>query len=145
MRRRSARRAILPITLSRASRWQDSSKRERASRKSPLPKSLRPQRRVAVSIKAGARTGRRGIRVFSSSAPQPLRNRTGSRERVCSRVVAEEFIRRNGLPSLWPVFRAAGYETLGQMRTRRGATVKQQNGTARDGCAPRTIVPSYPV
>src|SRR5206468_4798407 len=33
---------------------------------------------------------------------------------------------------------------LGQMRTRSGATVKQQNGTAKDGCAPRTIVPSCP-
>ena len=57
--------------------------------KSPLPKSSRLQRRFAVSIKSTARSGVRGIRVFSSNAPHPFRSRTGKRGRVCSRVVVE--------------------------------------------------------
>ena len=47
MRTRSARRTILPIRLSWASRWQESINREMPSKNSPPPKSSRPQRRFA--------------------------------------------------------------------------------------------------
>src|SRR2546430_13385553 len=70
VRIRSVRRAIFPIRLRRDSRWQESSNRERPSKKSPPPKLSRPQRRFDVSIKSTARSGARGIRVFSSNAPQ---------------------------------------------------------------------------
>src|SRR5437773_1355042 len=49
MRTTSLRSAIFPITLSRPSRSQDSSKRDSGSRNSPGPKSSRSQRRFAVS------------------------------------------------------------------------------------------------
>lgn len=82
MRMRSARRTILPIRLSWDSRWQESSNRDRPSKKSPPPKSSRPQRRFAVSIKSTDRRDVRGIRLLSSKAPQPLRSRTGKIGRV---------------------------------------------------------------
>jgi len=82
MRTRSPRRTILPIRLSWASRWQESSNRERPSKKSPLPKSSRPERRFAASSTSTARRGERGIRLLSSKAPQPLRSRTGKIGRV---------------------------------------------------------------
>jgi len=82
VRMRSARRTILPIRLSWDSRWQESINRARPSKKSPPPKSSRPQRRFAVLIKSTARMGARGIRLLSSKVPQPLRRRTGKIGRV---------------------------------------------------------------
>src|SRR5260370_26535359 len=113
-----------------------------ASKKSPLPKSSRPQRRFAVSIKSTARSGVRGIRVFSSNAPHPFRSRTGKRGRVCSRVVVEVFIFDKGaLVNVVPDFAATGYRTLGQCHAARSNCQAAKRGL-EGGCALRAIAPS---
>src|SRR6266516_6870 len=112
-----------------------------ASKKSPLPKSSRLQRRFAVSIKSTARSGVRWIRVFSSNAPHLFRSRTGKRGRVCSRVVVEVLIRLRLLINILPGFAMAGYKTLGQCHAA-CSNCQAAKRRVEAGCASRAIAPS---
>ena len=98
MRTTSLRSAIFPITLSRASRWHDSNRRESGSEKSPSPKSASRQRRFAVSINFRV-DGDVGLTpIFSNAAPDLFKARIRIGARVCSTVVGARIHRQ-----LWQV------------------------------------------
>src|SRR4029077_17072197 len=90
--------AIFPITLSRPSRSQDSSKRDNGSKNSPGPKSSRRQRRFAVSPNLAADGAVAPIPTFSSPAPHLFSRRIGNGARVSSTVVGARIHRQ-----LWQV------------------------------------------
>src|SRR5437868_12390945 len=92
MRRTSERSAMFPITLRRASRQHDWSRRPSASRKSPSPKSSRLARRFAVSIRPSG--GMRRLTLPLNIAPNRLRARMaiGARKRL---MVASDCIGRD--------------------------------------------------
>src|SRR2546430_11425095 len=94
MRTTSLRSAIFPITLSRPSRSQDSSKRDSGSRNSPGPKSSRRQRRFAVSMNLVVDGGVDLMPTFSSPAPHLFSSRIGNGARVCSTVVGARIHRQ---------------------------------------------------
>ena len=87
MRSTSERRAMFPITFKRASRQHDSSSRASGSRKSPSPKSSRPARRFAVSIKPSGM--RRRLTLPLNIAPNLLRARMAMGERNRSILTAD--------------------------------------------------------
>ena len=142
MRRTSARRAILPMTLSRASRWQESSKRESASRKSPRPKSLRPHRSLDQVKREDRGPRNSGFRQQCSAAiEKPDRQQRASLlEGGCGGIHSI-----NGIVQPLTSFLAAGCQTLGQCEC-----VARQLSSSKTGpearlrpVGNRSIVPGY--